>query len=155
MSFDLSGYAAALALILSCYSTWKTIKFNTKQEELIESQRQLNALLAKKEATEQAESRRASVSASFTKLGSSKYRLKIFNQGPATARNVRISFPSGNEFVPDSEVNAKFPMEIMDKYQSVELIAMVHMQSPSKLTVQLDWLDEDGSARSKTVHPTL
>ncbi|MDO3623685.1 hypothetical protein Q3O98_21645 [Ralstonia pseudosolanacearum] len=155
MTLDLAGYAAILALALSCYSTWRTVKFNKKQEELIESQRQLNALLAQKEAAEQAENRRASVSASFIKLGTGKYRLKVFNQGPAIARNVQISFPFGNEVVLDSEIEAKFPMETMDRYQSVELAALVHMQSPSKVGIQLDWIDEDGANRSKTIHPTL
>jgi hypothetical protein len=155
MSIDLSGCAAMLALALSCYSTWKTLQFNTKQEQLIESQRQLNALLADKEASEQAEGKRAKLSAAFMKLGSSKYRLKVFNQGQATARDVRISFPAGNEVVLQSEVDAKFPLETLDRFQSVELIAVVGMRSPSKLTVQLDWLDEDGSDRSKIVHPTL
>lgn len=155
MPLDLSGFAAILALVLSCYSTWKTLQFNKKQEELIESQRQLNALLADKESTERAEGRRANLGAAFSKVGSNNYRLKVFNQGPAIARNVRVSFPDGNQFVNQREVDSKFPMQTMDKFQSVELIASVHMNSPSKLGVQLDWIDEDGKNRTKMVHPTL
>ena len=155
MTIDLSGFAALLALVLSCYSTWKTLQFNRKQEELIESQRQLNALLADKESKERAEGKRANLGAAFSKVGSNNYRLKVFNQGPAVARTVQISFPEGNEFVPQREVDSKFPLETLDKYQSVELIAAVHMNSPSKLTVQLDWIDGEGESRTKTVHPTL
>jgi hypothetical protein len=92
MTIDLSGHAAALAPVLSCYSTWKTQQFNKKQEEWIESQRRLNALLADKESTERAESKRASLGAAFSKVGSNNYRLKVFNQGPAIARTVQMSF---------------------------------------------------------------
>jgi hypothetical protein len=92
MTIDLSGHAAALAPVLSCYSTWKTLQFNKKQEELIESRRRLNALLADKESTERAESKRANLGAVFSKVGSNSYRLKVFNQGLAIARTVQMSF---------------------------------------------------------------
>ncbi|MCC8397328.1 hypothetical protein LJ656_32655 [Paraburkholderia sp. MMS20-SJTR3] len=154
MTLDLSGCAAILALVLSCYSTWKTVKFNRKQEELIESQRQLNALLADKESTERAEAKRANPGAAFSRVGSGNYRLKIYNQGPAVARNVMISFPEGNELVSQRDVDEKFPLETLERYQSVELIASVHMSSPSKLTVRIDWIDGDGESKTKMVHPT-
>lgn len=155
MNLDLGGCAALVALVLSGYSTWKTLQFNRKQEELIESQRRLNNLLAEKEAAELEKSKRANLSAAFLKLGSNKHRLKIFNQGETGARNVHISFPDGNEVVLSSDIEAKFPLETLDRFQSVELIAAVHMSSPSKLTVQLDWIDDDGAERTKIIHPTL
>ncbi|OLL27580.1 hypothetical protein BTH42_32685 [Burkholderia sp. SRS-W-2-2016] len=154
MLLDLSGYAAILALVLSCYSTWKMLQFNRKQEKLIGSQRQLNDLLTDKEATERAEAKRANPGAAFLRVGSGNYRLKIYNQGPAVARNVSISFPEGNELVSQRDVDGKFPLQTLEKYQSVELIASVHMNSPSKLTVRIDWTDGDGESRTKTVHPT-
>jgi hypothetical protein len=154
MNIDLSGIVAIIALGFSIYTYWRQNQSNKKQEALIESQHKLNELLASKETSEMAAAKSADLGAAFQKLGRSQYRLKIFNKGPATARNVRIAFPDGNEFIPDHDLEGKFPMESMDKYQAVELIAAIHMSSPSKLKVQLNWVDEDNAEREKIIHAT-
>jgi hypothetical protein len=154
-SFDLSGCVALAALALSGYSTWKTFQFNRKQEALIKSQALLTELQSKRELAEAADSQRADLGAAFVKLGSNQHRLKVFNQGKATARHVEIDFPEGNQFVLSSDVTSKFPLETLDRYQSVQLIAAVHMGSPSKTVVRLRWEDGDGEKRTKVLHPTL
>jgi|SRR6185312_8962930 len=154
-SFDLSGCVALAALVLSGYSTWKTFQFNRKQEELIKSQALLTELQAKRELAEAAESQRADLGAAFVKLGSNQYRLKVFNQGKAAARHVEIDFPEGNEIVLSSDVASKFPLETLDRYESVQVIAAVHMGTPSKIVVRLSWVDGDGEKRTKVLYPTL
>ncbi len=154
MNIDLSGIVAAIALSFSVYTYWRQNQSNKKQEALIESQHKLNELLASKETSEMAAAKSADMGAEFQKLGRNQYRLKIFNKGPATARNVRVSFPDGNEFVSEHDLEGKFPMESMDKYQAVELIAAIHMGSPSKLKVQLNWVDEEGAEREKITYTT-
>lgn len=155
VTFSLSDIFAGVALLLSAFATWKTVKFNERQKSLIESQDQLNRRLLEKEDAEATGAQKADLGASFLKLGSSKYRFKVFNKGKATARNVRIAFPDGDDPFIQSDVDEKFPHEALEQHQSVELIAAVHMGTKSKHHVILTWDDEAGTDHSKSIYPTL
>lgn len=152
---DAGDVIAGLAFLLSGYATWQTVSFNKKQKSLVESQEKLNNLLLEKENEGALKEKSADLGASFIKLGSSKYRLKIWNKGSATAKNVRIEFPEGNDVVIESEVADKFPMESLERHQSVELIAVVHMQTKRKHVVRLIWEDDAQSHNEKLSYPTL
>nr|VFK49672.1 MAG: hypothetical protein BECKTC1821D_GA0114238_10825 [Candidatus Kentron sp. TC] len=110
LTIDLGDIIAGCALLFSICATWRTASFNERQKSLIESQEKLNNLLLKKEEGEALSDKKADLGASFVKLGSSNYRLKIWNKGNATARNVRLEFPEGNDVVIESEVDKKFPL---------------------------------------------
>jgi glycosyltransferase involved in cell wall biosynthesis len=146
---------AGLALLLSAYATWKTIQFNDRQRSMIETQEHLNKRLLEKEDAEANEEKKADLGAIFVKLGSSNYRLKIWNKGKAVARNVQIDFPGGNEIVVQSDVEQKFPLEALEPFHSVELIASVHMGSKSKHEVRLRWADAYSETNEKVTYPTL
>ena len=152
---ELSNVIALLALLLSSYATWKTFKFNKRQESLIESQESLNKFLVKKGKDEALSKKQADMRASFVKLGNSKYRLKIWNHGEAPARNVRIEFPKGNDIIIQSEINEKFPLEMLERHQSVELNAVVHMGSKRKHIIKLIWSDNSSDQNEKILYPTL
>ncbi|EGK4183348.1 hypothetical protein IO862_002097 [Salmonella enterica] len=155
VSIDAGDVIAGLAFLLSAYATWQTVSFNKKQRSLVESQEKLNNRLLEKEDEDALKGKRADLGASFIKLGNSKYRLKIWNKGAATARNVRLEFPEGNDVVIDSEVTDKFPMESLERHQSVELIAAVHMQTKRKHVVRLIWEDDAEAYNEKLSYPTL
>lgn len=155
MTLTPSDVVAGLALLLSGYATWKTVQFNDRQRSLIESQEQLNKRLLEKEDAEASEGRRADLGATFVKLGSNSYRLKIWNKGKAAARHVRVEFPSGNDVIIQSDVDSKFPLESLEPFQSVELIAAVHIGSKSKHEVKLLWEDDHSKTNEKTTYPTL
>jgi len=146
---------AGLALLLSCYAIFKTSKFNERQKSLIESQEKLNNLLLEKEQSEAANDKKADIGATFIKLGSSKYRLKIWNKGKATARNIRIDFPNGNDVLFQSEIDEKFPLESLEQYQAVELISAVTTETKRKHTICLIWSDDSGEDIEKIVYPTI
>ena len=152
---DTGNLIASLALLLSTYATWQTVSFNKKQKSLVESQEKLNKLLLEKEHESVIRDKSADLGASFIKLGSSKYRLKIWNKGSSAARNVRIEFPEGNDIINNSEVIEKFPMESLEKHQSVELIASVHMQTKRKHVIRLIWEDGAEQYNEKLCYPTL
>lgn len=152
---DFGDIVALGALGLSAYATWKTIQFNKRQDVIVETQDRLNKLLLKKETSEVIDDRKADLGASILKLGNHKYRLKVWNKGKATANNVRITFPDGNYLVPDSEIDSKFPYDNLEQYGSIELLALVHMQTPSKHKVLLKWADEHKNNNEKIVYPTL
>ena len=147
-SVSISDVIAVAALGLSGYAIWR-------QKPLFESQKRLNALLLEQGENEALDARKADISASFVKLGKSKYRLKIFNKGKATARNVRIEFPDGDDVILADEVSDKFPMEVMEQHHSVDLIAAVHMGTKRKHPVKLIWADDFAENNEKTVYPTI
>ena len=155
INFDAGDVIACLALILSGYATWRTVRFNEKQKSLIESQKELTNLLLEKEKGDVLGDKKADLGATFVKLGSSKYRLKIWNKGNATARNVKLEFPEGNDVLIQSDIDEKFPLESLEKYQSVELIAAVHMGTKSKHVIRLIWEDDAQEYNEKTAYPTL
>lgn len=155
MAVTPSDIIALLALLLSTYATWQTIKSNKRQESLVEGQERLNALLLKKELGESVAAGQADLGASFVRLGGGSCRLKVFNKGKVPARNVEIEFPEGNEIIIKSEIRDKFPLEVLDTHQSVELVAAVSMGSPRKLPIRLKWSDEQNSSNEKTLYPTL
>lgn len=154
-SISSSDIIAGLALLISAYAAWKTVQFNDKQKSLIESQEKLNQRLLEKEDADSIADKKADLGATFIKIGSSKYRLKIWNKGKTTARNVSIEFPEGNDCIIQSDVSEKFPLESLDTHQSVELIAAVHMGTKSKHVIKLVWADEFSQNNEKTVYPTL
>lgn len=154
-SFTSGDVIAACAFALSAVATLRTELFNRRQKALIESQERLNQLLLDKEAAESSNDKKANLGASFIRLGSNKYRLKIYNKGKAVARNVRLEFPDGNDTLLASDLNEKFPMELLDVHQSVDLIASVHLGSKPKLALRILWADDFASSNEKLVYPTL
>lgn len=154
-SVSISDGIAGAALLLSGFATWKTVRFNERQKSLIESQERLNNLLLEQGANEALDARKADLGANFIKLGSSQHRLKIWNKGKATAHNVRIEFPDGNDIVADDDVARKFPLEALEQFQPVELIAMVTWGSRAKLHIRLIWDDDSGSGNEKSIYATV
>lgn len=144
ITVDSGDIIASLALIFSVYATFKTVQFNNRQQEVIKSQAKLNELLLEKETAGVELEKQADLGVAFLKLGSNKYRLKVYNKGKAPARQVTIAFPEGNEVIPESDLQSKFPLQLLDVHQSVELIAAVHLGTKSKHLVKLEW--EDGRA---------
>jgi hypothetical protein len=155
VSVNLSDYIAIAALLISGYAALTTVRFNQRQKSLIESQEKLNKLLAQKEEEDALLGKKADLGAGIIKLGDNKYRLKIWNRGKAAARNVRISFPEGNDLIISSELERKFPLEYLETHQSVELIAAVHMQTKLKHVVNLSWSDDFNDRNEKTAYLTL
>ena len=155
ISLTPSDFLSGLAFLLSAFATWKTVRFNDRQKELIQSQERLNKLLLDKENAESIEEKKANLGAAFIKLGSSTYRLKIWNKGKAAARNVCLEFPDGNDCFIQSDIDSKFPLEILETSQSVELIAAVSMETKSKHVLKIRWTDEFSTENEKFVYPTI
>lgn len=147
-SISFSDVIAAVALLLSVYATWKTLGLN-------ESQKRLNDFLLKQGESQELDARKADLGATFLNLGNNRHRLKIWNKGKAAARNVNITFPEGTDVLIESDINAKFPLEVLEQHQSVELIAAPHMGTKQKQTIRLTWDDDFSSENEKTLYPTL
>jgi hypothetical protein len=92
--------------------------------------------------------------ANFVKLGSNNYRLKIYNKGKSTVKNVRIEFPEGNDILIQSDVDNKFPLESLESFQSVELLVSEHMGTKSKHMIRLIGSDDTDEQNEKLVYLT-
>jgi len=143
------------AFVLSVYAAVKTVGFNKRQNEMAQTQENLNKLLLRKETNDAIDSYKAELGVKFIKLGSNSYRLKVFNKGKGLARNVRINFPDTEDMFSKYDVDSKFPFEVMEQHQSVELIAFVHMGSKSKIIVELLYDDDTGVGQSKVLYATV
>lgn len=152
---EFSNVIALIALLVSCGAAGMTLWFYRRQLALIAIQEQLNRRLLEKSDAEATEARQADVGARLIKLGNNNYRVRIFNRGKAAARNVRIEFPDGNEIIIDQEIREKFPMEVLERQGSVDLIAAVHLQTPNKQSVLLKWADDHSDSNEKTSYLTL
>jgi hypothetical protein len=155
IQIDLGDIVALLALGVSAYSMKKTSDFNKRQNEFIETNDKLNKLLLEKECTELMHKNKADISVNFIKTGKNNHRLKVFNKGNNTARNVRMEFPEGNSILHSSDLDTKLPIPIMEQHQSVELLAIVGFGSDSRMTIKLIWDDDFGSNNEKILMPTV
>jgi hypothetical protein len=149
---DLSSY---LALVVSLFALGISRKFNTRQKKFMENQELLNKSLLRQVDAETRERRQAEVSANLVRLDRSTYRFKIFNKGKAPARHVRVELLEGEELVVRSDLDGKFPLEVMQVHQGVDVIASVHMNSPNKMKVRLLWEDDSSSTNERVVVVTL
>ena len=99
--------------------------------------------------------KKADMGASLLTLGTSKHRLRIFNKGNAPARNVRVEFPKGQDFLIDSDLESKFPMETMHPHQPVDLIAVWTYGTNSKHTIKIVWDDDFRENNEVVTYPTF
>lgn len=75
--------------------------------------------------------------------------------GKAAARNVTLEELSEDRLLMDSEIRRKFPAPALEPHAVIELIAAVHLSSPSRTHVRLTWDDDYGTGHAKEFHPTL
>ena len=152
-----SDFASVAALILSGVSIYITSRFNSRQNELADTTERLNRLLIDRETAEGLASKKADLSANLIEVGKNKHRLKVFNRGKGVARNVRLIDLAAPDMsiLGDSDIAHKFPVAIMEQHQAVELIAFIHMSSPLKAHIKLQWDDEAGTDHEKELTPTL
>mgnify|MGYP001037422278 FL=1 len=155
VAVSLGDIIAIPALVLSAYATWRAHTFKKREEELMEIQKKLNTLMLDKEKREAAHEKEADLGANFVTIGSEKYRLRISNKGRAAAYHVTIDFPEGNDIILEDDIQEKFPLELLERGQSVELVAMIAMGTKRKLAIRLSWQSADGERFEKTVYATV
>jgi len=151
-----SAGAAWLALILAGISLYKNHRSDKRQDELAATTEQLNRLLIERETQAGQDSKRADLSANLITVGKNNRRLKVFNRGKGTARNVRlIDLQEKDSLLSRGDIQRKFPLPILEQHQSVEVAASSHLSGPSRAHVKLVWDDESGENHEKEVTPSF
>lgn len=140
----ISAAAAAITVPISFYAILRQRKFERTQQLL-------NERLIEQSDREEIESAKANLRATSIGLGSSKHKIRISNVGPATAKNVRLVVPDENTVLIKSDFEAKFPLDVMERHEAVDLIATVSMGTAPKQPIELVWDDGHGENRSKKI----
>lgn len=144
-----SAFVAFAALIISGVSLHKSNKINARQDEL-------NRLLIERETQAGRDSKRADLSANIISVGNKNHRLKVFNRGKATARNVRLlDLHEEASVLAQSVIRQKFPIPILEQHQSVEVPALQLLAGPARAHIKLIWDDETGSDHEKELTPSF
>lgn len=146
---------AFLSLLLSVFVYFSSRNYSKKNENLITREVELIRLQIDKELRGRNDKLKANVSARMYNVGKNKWKIKIYNAGPATAKNVIISAYEKDGFIRETLIAEKFPMRKMESSQSVEFNAFVHMQSSSKETIELTWDDPSKLQNKNTIEITL
>ena len=157
---DLGGIASAVAafaaLAVSLWSANKTNQFNKRQNDLADTNERLNRLLIEREVADGLTSKKADLSANLISVGKNDDRLKVFNRGMGVARNVRlIDLTADDSFLIESDISRKFPVQILEQHQWIDVIAARHMGSPASVHIKLIWDDDTGTDHEKELTPTL
>ena len=146
---------AAISILVSIIALFVTLKSTRASERLSEREIELVRFQLGKAQKEVENERKAEVSARLYKVERNTWRLKVFNTGPAEAKNVRLILDDQNEIVSAGAVSDKFPMARMERHQTVEIRTAVHMGSPPKEWLHLMWDDSSGIDRENRVEITL
>ena len=153
IQINFADIVALLALAISAYSIKKTSDFNKRQNDFIETNNQLNKLLLEKENLEIEYKNKADVSVNFIKTGKNNHRLKVFNKGINTAKNIRMVFPDGNSIIHNGDLDRKLPIPMLEQYHSVELLASVTYDTPARMTIKIIWDDDFAKDNEKILIP--
>lgn len=151
ISITASDVAAFSALAVAIWSAVQTSRFNRRQNVFAETAERLNKLLIDKESAVSQAQRKADVGVNFVEVTKNDYRLKVFNRGAGIARNLRLEFIAGEEVMIASELKQKIPIPALERHQTVELMANIHMQSPRRTHIRIYWDDDSGADQHKDV----
>ena len=148
----LSSFAA---VVVSALALWAARKANKDNSHLTMREAELVRLLLIKEQREQSDKEQTEMSARLYSSGKHNWKLRVFNRGPAEARNVRLEVTCDNSYISKKWINEKFPMDRMEAGQSVDLLASVHLGSHLKEDIRLIWDDSSAPDRSNVVTVTI
>lgn len=148
MTVNWSDVAAYSAIGLSLIALLVTYRFNERQKKFFENQEELNSRLLQQVDADLASTKKADISGNFVKEGKNRH-YKIYNKGKAQARNLRIEVIENPELLIQSQIEMKFPLEVLEPQQGVTLIAISAYGSPDKLKIRFLWEDDFSKTNSK------
>ncbi|SMY39093.1 hypothetical protein PMAL9190_03894 [Photobacterium malacitanum] len=152
MEITINNICAIVTVFLAGFSLWQSIKVHNKQKglarELGSLQKELTALDLKNAKEREMNKEKAEFTARFVTYGNGK-QLVITNTGSSQARNVRIDFGEGANFVIQSNIEEYFPCNL-DSSESVKLHATTSLgHREVREQFVLSWMDNIGGGRKE------
>ncbi|UWQ32214.1 hypothetical protein K3555_16880 [Leisingera sp. M527] len=152
---EVSEFVAGLAFFISLLAYIETKRANRSQSRLTDREVELVRIQIQTAQNEAKREKTAAVSARLNKVDKSSWKLRVFNTGPAPALNIRLVLDEQNSIIQENSASRKFPMSKLEKGQSVELAAFVHMQSNPKEWLRIRWDDPSGKDRENRIEITI
>jgi len=142
--YSIGDIIAMIAIIISFLVLYRTRKFSELQAKVLEVQSKLGELQIKRELRDSNAEDKCELGINFVKIGNT-HRMRVFNRGPAKAHNVTVTILDGHDLVPQNMVDQKFPVERIDKHQSIDVLAHSSFGSGSKVIAKITWKDKRGN----------
>ena len=139
---------SALSLLVAIISIAKSSKAQKLQNKVNEIELKLKEYELDKVTKEKEAANSALVQARIIRLGKDQYRLKIWNSGGGTARNVTARFEDNPQIIMFD--NDKMPFEELEPMKSFEVVLLVHRGSAHKAKVLTEWDNPEGVHSSKS-----
>ncbi|MEM9394878.1 MAG: hypothetical protein AAGA38_13540 [Pseudomonadota bacterium] len=152
---SVSDYISLFALLIAALAFWETRKTNQNQNQLTSREIELVRIQISKAQQDAKHDQTAQVSARLVKKSKNSWCLRVFNLGPAEARNVRLVLSDDNKIIQDETGSGKFPMARMEKGQSVDVLARVFIGVPPKEEIELHWEDASANNRRNKIEITI
>ena len=137
---------SAVSLIVAIVSLCFSRKSQNLQDKVNEFELKLKGYeLAEKEKEQQ---KAPYIEARIIHVNNDQYKIKVWNSGNATAKNVTASWDKASKVLFfDQE---KMPFEFLDPQKSFELSISTFSGSARKLCITTKWEDDMGEKHSKT-----
>lgn len=140
-------FVASISLLVAVISLIKSSKAQKIQTQVNELELRIKQYELESIEMAQAAANKPCVEARMIKIGTGKYRLKVWNSGNATAYNVVAKFEEGcNIMIMDRE---KMPFDELEPNKNFELVLITHFGSASKFKIITEWVDADAEQHSK------
>ena len=134
---------SAVSLVVAIVSFF----ISTKSQHLQDRVNEIELKLKEYELEEKEQHKAPCIEARINHIAKGNYRIKIWNSGNATAKNVTASWDKGSQIIIfDQE---KMPFEVLEPQKSFDLAISTYSGSPRKLCITTTWEDSDGQEHNK------
>lgn len=140
--------------VLILYIIYKKVRYAQLKADFDNLQLQMDRLLVREKSAEVIAGEKADLYAEFVKTDADHHpKLQITNKNKSLAKNVRIEFPQGNKVLLKNDIDAVFPIPVLNMHKAIDLSIAVYNNSPRKITIDLIWDDgfQDNNIKTITV----
>ena len=145
-TFDWIGFAGLLVALAGWLYTWYVDR-KVKTQEIA-----LNDLQIKKYKEEEAESKRAIIEANVYKSGKSSWKMKVYNKGKSSAKNIRFisdDIEKENSGIDIYTPNGTFPYPLLHPQTSFELTVVLYIGHNPVPKIKFIWDDDYGENQER------
>lgn len=141
LQYFVSYIIPILSFVVSMIALFKSIRSSKTESRL----RELELYIKEHDAKEIEEKHKndgvAKIESRVHQISDSKYSLKIWNSGKATAYNINVNIPEKYNIM---IIDDKLPYEYLNPGDNFNLHVIFHMQSERKFEIKTSWENENG-----------
>ena len=137
---------AAISLLVAIISLIKSSKAQKLQNKINKLELEIKKNEIEKIKSEKEEASNSCVEARVIKISDGKYKLKVWNSGNVTVRNVNLATDIKGILL----LNDITPYEELEQNKSFEIPLIVYNGTPRKFKVTTSWENQEGQKLDKT-----